>query len=201
MADIRMVVGLGNPGSEYTGTRHNIGFQVADALARTLGIARWQNKFGAKFADTQAEGYKLILLKPWQYMNRSGQAVATAAGFYRLSPDCVWVVVDDLALEPGRIRVRPQGSAGGHNGLKDIIAKLGTDAFARCRVGVGSASGRDTVDYVLERPRAEEASLLEQAVARAHDATLCWLREGIEQVMNCFNSTVTPEEDRGNDKS
>jgi PTH1 family peptidyl-tRNA hydrolase len=194
-----MVVGLGNPGSEYAGTRHNIGFQVTDALARTLGIARWQNKFGAKFADVQAEGTKLILLKPWQYMNRSGQAVATAGGFYQLDPGQIWVIVDDLALEPGRIRVRGRGSAGGHNGLKDIIAKLGTNTFARCRVGVGPSSGRDTVGYVLGRPSAEDARLLEQAIARAHDATLCWLRRGIEQVMNDYNNAITPEDDRGGD--
>ncbi len=199
MAEIRMVVGLGNPGSEYAGTRHNIGFQVADALARTVGVMRWQTKFGAKFADAQVEGYKLILLKPWQYMNRSGQAVATASGFYRLSPDQIWVVVDDLALEPGRIRVRSKGSAGGHNGLKDIIAKLGTDAFARCRVGVGSASGRDTVGHVLGRPSVDDARLLEQAMGRAHEASLCWLRQGIERVMNDFNNAVTPEDDRGDD--
>jgi PTH1 family peptidyl-tRNA hydrolase len=194
-----MVVGLGNPGSEYAGTRHNIGFQVADALAQSVGITRWQTKFGAKFADAQVEGTKLILLKPWQYMNRSGQAVATAGGFYRLTPDQIWVVVDDLALEPGRIRVRARGSAGGHNGLKDIIAKLGTNAFARCRVGVGSAGGRDTVGYVLGRPSGEDAPLLEQAIARAHAATFCWLRQGIEQVMNDFNSALTPEDDRGRD--
>lgn len=199
MAEIRMVVGLGNPGSEYAGTRHNIGFQVTDALARTMGVARWQTKFGAKFADAQVEGYKLIMLKPWQYMNRSGQAVATASGFYRLSPEQIWVVVDDLALEPGRIRVRAKGSAGGHNGLKDIIAKLGTDTFARCRVGVGSASGRNTVGYVLGRPDSVDARLLEQAVRRAHEATLCWLQQGIERVMNDFNNALTPEDDRGQD--
>jgi len=199
MTEIRMVVGLGNPGSEYAGTRHNIGFQVTDALARTLGIARWQTKFGAKFADTQVDGTKLILLKPWQYMNRSGQVVATAGGFYQLAPEQIWVIVDDLALEPGRIRVRGKGSAGGHNGLKDIIAKLGTNTFARCRVGVGPASGRDTVGYVLGRPSAEDARLLEQAIDRAHDATFCWLRRGIEQVMNDYNNAITPEDDRGRD--
>lgn len=189
-----MVVGLGNPGREYADTRHNIGFWVLDALARSLGVSMRQTKFGAKFDDVHFEGQKLILLKPWQYMNRSGQAVATAAGFYRIEPEAIWVVVDDLALEPGRLRVRPQGRAGGHNGLKDIIAKLGSDAFPRCRVGIGRGQYADTVDYVLGRPSAEEREHLDAAIARAHDATLCWLRHGVERTMNDFNGSIAPDE-------
>jgi PTH1 family peptidyl-tRNA hydrolase len=189
-----MVVGLGNPGQEYADTRHNIGFWVVDALARTLGLSMRQTKFGGKYDDVQMEGQKLILLKPWQYMNRSGQVVATAAGFFRLAPEAIWVLVDDLALEPGRLRVRAQGGAGGHNGLKDIIAKLGSDAFPRCRVGIGASAARDTVDYVLGRPSVEERSHLDAAVARAHDATLCWLRHGVERTMNEFNGSIAPEE-------
>lgn len=201
MADCCLVVGLGNPGPKYAETRHNVGFQVADALAQSLGVARWQNKFGAKFADTQVAGQKLILLKPWQYMNLSGQAVATVAGFYRLPTERIWVVVDDLALKPGWLRIRKQGSAGGHNGLKDIIARLGTDAFARCRVGIGTASGRDTVDYVLGRPKAEEKTLMQAMVARAHDATLCWLHQGMDEAMNRFNGALLPDDDRDLDIS
>jgi PTH1 family peptidyl-tRNA hydrolase len=194
MAESRMVVGLGNPGQEYAQTRHNIGFWVVDALARTLGASMRQTKFGAKFDDVHFEGQKLILLKPWQFMNRSGRVVATAAGFYRLAPEDIWVVVDDLALEPGFLRVRSQGGAGGHNGLKDIIAQLGSDAFPRCRVGIGCGDVRDRVDYVLGRPSAEERTLLNETIVRAHDATLSWLRHGVERTMNDFNGSITPGE-------
>ena len=187
MTDRRMIVGLGNPGRDYEGTRHNIGFQVVDALAAKLGVSLKQTKFGAKFADAHFEGQSLLLLKPWQYMNRSGQAVATATGFYKLAPEALWVIIDDMALPPGKIRVRPQGSAGGHNGLADILAKLGTDAVPRCRVGIGQ-SGRDgSVDFVLGRPGSEERELLHAAVDVALQATLCWLREGTQQAMNEFN--------------
>ena len=115
-----MVAGLGNPGSEYKDTRHNVGFMVIDALASALRVDVRKSKFAARFGETNVEGKKLILLKPWQYMNRSGQAIATAAGFYKIPIEDIIVVTDDMALEPGRLRIRAKGSAGGHNGLKDI---------------------------------------------------------------------------------
>jgi len=185
---MKLVVGLGNPGPEYAETRHNLGFKVIEALDEALGIAVGQRKFGARVGEGFCQGRKVMLMKPWQFMNRSGQAVATAVGFYKLELADLMVVTDDLALAPGAIRVRAKGSAGGHNGLADIIAKLGSHEFARCRVGIGSCPGPETVDYVLGRPREEERPLLNEAILRARDAVLCWLEAGISKVMNDFNS-------------
>jgi len=185
---MKMVVGLGNPGSEYSQTRHNMGFMVVDALCGVLGMEVRQQKFGARFGSGEFEGHKLILLKPWQYMNLSGQAVATAVGFYKLSLSDLLVVSDDMALEPGRIRIRGQGSAGGHNGLADIIARLGTQDFARLRLGVGQCGRMIAADYVLARPGDDEAALLAGAIERARDAVLCWIRHGLERSMNEFNA-------------
>jgi PTH1 family peptidyl-tRNA hydrolase len=188
MAELRLVVGLGNPGPEYAETRHNLGFKVIEALDDALGIAVEKQKFGARIGEGQYQGRKVILMKPWQYMNRSGQAVATAVGFYKLDLGDLMVITDDMALETGRIRLRAQGSAGGHNGLGDIIDKLGRSEFARCRVGVGQCASALAVDYVLSRPMAEEKALLNEAIARARDAVFCWLECGIEKAMNDFNS-------------
>ncbi|MGB2865791.1 MAG: aminoacyl-tRNA hydrolase [Sedimentisphaerales bacterium] len=188
MDDTRMIVGLGNPGDEYADTRHNTGFKVIDSLAETVGIKVKKRKFGARFESSEFAGKKLILLKPWQFMNRSGQAVATAAGFYKLNIGELIVVTDDMDLEPGKIRVRAKGSAGGHNGLTDIIQKLGTNEFARCRVGIGRNIAADTVGYVLDKPQEDEKQLLTAAVERARDAVLCWIEYGIETAMNKYNS-------------
>ncbi len=187
MGDMRMVVGLGNPGDKYLDTRHNMGFMVIDSLAEVLRIEVKQRKFGARFGSGEFAGKKLILLKPWQYMNRSGQAVATAAGFYKLGIDDLLVVSDDLDLEPGRIRLRAKGSAGGHNGLADIAQKLGANEFARCRVGIGRSDRQEAVSYVLERPTKDQKPLLDSAVERAREAVFCWLERGIETAMNEFN--------------
>jgi PTH1 family peptidyl-tRNA hydrolase len=186
-----MVIGLGNPGKEYADTRHNTGFRVIDALAEALGIGVKKRKFGARLGKGEFSNKKLILLKPWTFMNRSGQAVATAVGFYKLALNDLVVVTDDLALEPGRIRLRPKGSAGGHNGLADIIEKLGTNDFARCRVGIGSGGEelwQSQVDYVLSRPTEKQKPLLDEAVVKAKDAVLCWVEYDIETAMNKFNS-------------
>lgn len=183
-----MIVGLGNPGGEYADTRHNTGFKVIDSLAETVGITVKRRKFGARFEAGEFAGKKLILLKPWQFMNRSGQAVATAAGFYKINIRDLMVVTDDMDIEPGRIRLRYKGSAGGHNGLADIIQKLGTNEFARCRVGIGRSAGADTVDYVLDKPQKDEEPLLAEAIERARNAVLCWIEYGIETAMNKFNS-------------
>jgi PTH1 family peptidyl-tRNA hydrolase len=187
MGDMKMVVGLGNPSVEYKDTRHNMGFKVIDSLAAALGIDVKSRKFGARFGTGEWVGKKLILLKPWQFMNRSGQAVATAAGFYKLDAGDLLVVTDDMALEPGRIRLRAKGSAGGHNGLADIIEKLGTNEFARCRVGIGPSGEQDAVDFVLDRPARADKPLLAEAIERARDAVMCWIEHGIETAMNTFN--------------
>jgi PTH1 family peptidyl-tRNA hydrolase len=187
MADVRLVVGLGNPGPEYAETRHNLGFKVIEALDDALGIQVKKRKFGGLVGEGQHAGQQVILMKPLKFMNRSGEPVATAVGFYRLQPAELMVITDDMALEPGRVRVRARGSAGGHNGLADIIEKLGTPDFPRCRVGIGQCPGPDAVGYVLSRPQAQERPLLNEAITRARDAVLCWLEYGTERTMNEFN--------------
>ncbi len=183
-----MVVGLGNPGDRYVATRHNMGFMVVDSLAESLQLEVRKRKFGARFGTGDFAGKKLILLKPWQFMNRSGHAVAAAAGFYRLDVGDMLVVSDDLALQPGRIRLRAKGSTGGHNGLADIAQKLGTTEFARCRIGIGRSDRQDSVSYVLDRPPMDQMPLICASVERARDAVLCWIELGIETAMNRFNS-------------
>jgi len=188
---MKMVVGLGNPGDEYVDTRHNMGFKVVDSLAETLripiGIGIRKRKFGACFELCEFSDHKLILLKPWQFMNRSGQAVATAMGFYKLALRDLLVVTDDLSLEPGRIRIRAKGSAGGHNGLADIVEKLDANEFGRLRIGIGDNGRIDSAVYVLKKPRLEERPVLDEAIERARDAVLCWIEHGIDKAMNEFN--------------
>ncbi len=187
MGDMKIVVGLGNPGDEYIDTRHNTGFKVIDSLAEVLEIEIRKRKFGARFGSGEFSDKKLILLKPWQFMNRSGQAVATAMGFYKLGAGDLLVVTDDMDLEPGRIRIRSKGSAGGHNGLADIIEKLGTNEFARCRIGIGQSGREDAVDYVLNKPTMAEKPVLAGAIEKAREAALCWIKYGTERTMNEFN--------------
>jgi len=187
MADVRVVVGLGNPGPEYAETRHNLGFKVVEALDDALGIQVKKQKFGARIGEGLYAGKKLILMKPWTFMNRSGEPVATVVAFYKLDRRDLMVITDDMALAPGRVRLRAKGSPGGHNGLADIVEKLGTDEFARCRVGVGQCPGPWAVDYVLGRPAPEDKPLLNEAIVKARDAVLCWLESGIEKTMNEFN--------------
>ena len=193
MSDMKIVVGLGNPGNEYTYTRHNTGFKVIDSLAEALKIEVRKRKFGARLGTGEFAEKKLILLKPWKFMNLSGQVVATAVGFYKLDLNNLIVVTDDLALDPGRIRLRAKGTAGGHNGLADIIEKLVTNEFARCRVGIGSTIeevSQNQVDYVLSKPNENQKVILEKAIDRARDAILCWIEYGIETAMNKFNSNI-----------
>jgi PTH1 family peptidyl-tRNA hydrolase len=188
--EMRMVVGLGNPGPEFVDTRHNAGFRVVDALAVALKISVKEKKFGGLFGQGEFEDKELMLLKPIRFMNRSGQAVAAAAGFCELSLPDLLVISDDIALEPGRIRLRASGSAGGHKGLADILEKLGTERVSRLRIGIGPCGTEDATDYVLDEPTAEEKPLLNEAVDRAVQAVLCWLQRGIEAAMNSFNSDV-----------
>jgi len=187
MTDMKIVVGLGNPGDRYVDTRHNMGFMVIDSLAAELQVDVKKRKFGARFGVTEFADKKLILLKPWQFMNNSGHAVATAAGFYRLDVDDLLVISDDLDLESGRIRLRAKGSAGGHNGLADIAQKLGTSDFPRCRIGIGRDDRQDSVGYVLGKPTNEQRMLLAAAIERAREAVLCWIEDCIEKAMNEFN--------------
>jgi len=189
MSDFKMVVGLGNPGKKYAGTRHKFGFRVIDALADQLMMDMKKKKFGAVISLGKFEGHKLMLFKPWSFMNLSGQPVATAVGFYKISKQDLLVVTDDMDLEPGKIRLREKGSSGGHKGLEDIIEKLGTEQIPRLRVGIGSShvQSTDTVDFVLDVPTVDEAKILEDAIYRAKDAVICWLKHGCSRAMNEFN--------------
>jgi len=196
MAESKMVVGLGNPGDEYVDTRHNIGFRVIDSLSEALKIKVGKRKFGARFGEGEFGDKNLILLKPWQFMNRSGQAVATAMGFYGLDVEDLLVVIDDMALSPGRIRIRAKGSAGGHNGLADVIEKLGTESIARLRIGIGRSGEESDVDFVLDRPTETERQMLAEAIKRATEAVLCCIGCGVEAAMDKFNSEE-PLADRG----
>ena len=188
MGDIKLIAGLGNPGDVYSDTRHNIGFKVIDVLADKLGIEVKQKKFSSLFGQGEVGGKKLILVKPWLYMNNSGQAVATAAGFFKLSKEDLLVVTDDMALEVGKLRLRMKGTAGGHNGLADIIEKLGTNEFCRLRVGIGQSVPGAAVGHVLGKPSKEEQKQLQAAIEQSALAVICWLENGINIAMNKFNS-------------
>jgi PTH1 family peptidyl-tRNA hydrolase len=187
---LKLIVGLGNPGSEYRDTRHNVGFMVADALVDRWRVRdQWREKFDALLIKTMVRDEPVIVVKPLTFMNLSGQAVAGLAGFYKIEPADVLVVTDDVALPLGRLRARREGGAGGHNGLKSIIQSLATQAFPRMRVGVGRGDNRrDLADHVLGRFDADERDTVSAAVLRAADATETFLSDGIERVMNAFNA-------------
>ncbi|MEN8126818.1 MAG: aminoacyl-tRNA hydrolase [Planctomycetota bacterium] len=187
-ASMKLIAGLGNPGNEYEKTRHNIGFMIVDALAERLGTNVRRKKFNALAEEVFADDTKLLLVKPQQYMNRSGHAIATAAGFYKLASTDVLIVTDDMALDVGRLRLRAKGSAGGHNGLKDIIVRLGSDNFPRLRVGIGDSGRIDAADYVLSRFSADERQIIDTTVQTAVEAILCWLRDGIDIAMTRYNA-------------
>lgn len=186
---MKVLVGLGNPGPRYRNTRHNAGFMVIDALAERLGTRFGKEKYGGLVAETVRGGQTLMLLKPLTFMNLSGVSVAQATRnkIADFAADFL-VVVDDVNLPLGRLRLRGGGSAGGHNGLKSLIEHLGTQEFARLRIGVGQTKpGDDLVDHVLSRFAPEEVPEVEKALARAADAVLCFVDEGLERAMNQFN--------------
>ena len=187
---MKLVAGLGNPGTEYADTRHNIGFKVVDALASAMNIEIKKRKFGSRFGETEFEGKKLILLKPQTFMNLSGKAVAAAVGFYRLPLQELMVITDDMALEPGAIRIRPRGSAGGHNGLKSVIDSLGSEDFCRLRCGIGGPGLADAYDYVLSKISDEQQPLISTAIVRARDAVITWIRSGVKTAMNEYNGPL-----------
>jgi peptidyl-tRNA hydrolase, PTH1 family len=195
---MKLVVGLGNPGAEYRDTRHNLGFRVVDELARRCGVEQWRESFESLAAKTVHGGEPLLLCKPVTFMNLSGRAVAGVAGFYKVPLDDLLVVTDDVALPLGRLRARRGGSDGGHNGLKSIAESLGTEDYARLRIGVGrgdiqAADGRvvgrpGMADHVLGRFRPDERDTISAAILRAADASEVFITEGIERVMNVFNA-------------
>lgn len=184
-----LLVCLGNPGDKYENTRHNVGFMVADEVAERQKKPIQRLKFKALTNILTISGEKVLVMKPITYMNLSGEAVRQAADFYKIPPDHVLVVSDDTALPVGRLRIRVKGSAGGHNGLKNIIRHLGTDQFPRLRVGVGEKPhpDYDMADWVLGKFVGEDKKAIETAVKRAADAIECILAEGIDQGMGKFN--------------
>jgi len=185
---MRIVLGLGNPGPKYRNTRHNVGFCVLDALSVKLNAPFSREKYDSEVASAVFESEKLLLMKPLTYMNRSGNAAARAARNNLGSPAGLLVVVDDVNLPLGRMRFRAQGSAGGHNGLRSIIERLGTDEFPRLRLGVGAAAGEGgLVDHVLGRFRPAERGAVDDMIARAVDGVICFLTRAIEEAMDRYN--------------
>lgn len=186
----KLVVGLGNPGSKYEGTRHNIGFEVIDRLASGGKGARFARRFEGELAETEIEFRRVLLLKPSTFMNLSGRSVAPALRFYKLDPADLIVVCDDLNLPLGKLRIRRGGSDGGQKGLRDISAQLGTDDYARLRVGIGEKGEADAADYVLSRFRASERATIEDATIAATQAVAVWVAQGIDAAMNRFNGST-----------
>lgn len=192
----QLIVGLGNPGSKYERTRHNIGFMVVDRLAQTWQITWTENR---KFQSMVGEGWyapgaKIRLLKPQTFMNASGQAIRAAIDWFKLPPESVMVIYDDMDLPFGKLRLRLSGSAGGHNGMKSAIAHLGTQAFPRLRLGIGSprqnnpAFDANTVSHVLGTFNAQETAQLDALLQLAQDAVITSLKQGVEQAMNLYNN-------------
>lgn len=184
-----LVVFLGNPGLRYEGTRHNAGFMAADAFARKHDLSITRLRFHALTASCILGDQSVLLMKPQTFMNLSGDAVGQAARFYKIPPEHVLVVSDDVSLPVGSLRVRTKGSAGGHNGLKNIIAVLGTDAFPRIRMGVGSPPHPeyDMMDWVLSVFRNQDAEEIARAAADAADAVSCFITDGPDRTMNLYN--------------
>ena len=189
-----LVVFLGNPGLRYEGTRHNAGFMVADALARKKNISINRSRFQALTATCPFGSETALLMKPQTYMNLSGEAVAQAARFYKIPADHVLVVSDDISLPIGALRIRTKGSAGGHNGLKNIISLLGTEDFPRIRLGVGAPPHQDyeMVDWVLSVFRNQDAVDMAESAARAADAVECFISQGAEKAMNLYSQKKIP---------
>ena len=185
---MKVVVGLGNPGPKYAGTRHNVGFEVVDYLAAAPSVPPFRGRFQALVAEAKEDGEAVLLVKPETFMNLSGRAVRQVLDFYKLTPADLLVVSDDIALPLGKLRARAKGSHGGQNGLRDIQAQLGTDEYPRLRLGVGSPGGGDAADYVLGRFRPTERPAVDEAVAKAAAAVVVWLRQGLEACMNVANA-------------
>ena len=184
-----LVVGLGNPGGQYENTRHNAGFLTADELARRGRFAIQRLKFKALTAAVEISGQGVLMMKPTTFMNLSGEAVGEAARFYKIPPDHVLVISDDVSLPLGKLRIRTGGSAGGHNGLKSIIQHLGADQFPRVKVGVGEKPhpDYDMADWVLGKFQGEDKKVMDETVKRAADAVECYLKDGPQKAMNRFN--------------
>ena len=186
-----LIVGLGNPGKEYTRTRHNCGFRALDILADKLGCKVDKGKFQGLYGQCSYRGKKLLLLKPQTYMNLSGRSVLQLSAYFNVPPQRIIVMFDDISLEPGRLRIRKDGSAGGHNGIKSIISELGSQDFPRVKIGVGSkpTPEYDLADWVLSSFSALEEKALGPALERAADAALCILEHGVPEACNRYSGS------------
>ena len=186
-----LIVGLGNPGKEYERTRHNAGWLAIDRLAEKLGCKIDKGKFQGLYGQANYGGKKLYLLKPMTYMNLSGRSVVQLSAFFRIPPQNIIVLFDDISLEPGRLRIRADGSAGGHNGIKSIIAELGSQDFPRVKIGVGGKAHPDQnlADHVLSGFSVSEEKALSSALDRAVDAALCIMDRGVPETANRYNGS------------
>ena len=184
-----LIVGLGNPGQKYEHTRHNMGFLTVDLLAEKTGVKLNKVKFKSAYNIMNFAGCKCLVMKPQTYMNLSGEAVREAVQFYKIPADHVLVIYDDISLPVGKLRVRPTGSAGGHNGIKNIIAHLGTQNFPRVKIGVGApeGGGAEMVDWVIGAPSQAERKVLVESFEKAIQAAACIIEHGCQQAMNDFN--------------
>lgn len=189
-----LIAGLGNPTREYDKTRHNVGFSVIDVLADKYNIDVSDRKHKALCGRGVIEGEKVLLLKPQTFMNLSGESIREAVDYYKIDPEDIIVIYDDISLEPGQLRIRLKGSAGGHNGIKNIIAHLGTQEFPRIKVGVGAKPPKmDLADYVLSRFGAEEQKVMDEAFGEAAEAAVMMMTTGAERAMNHYNAKKKAE--------
>jgi PTH1 family peptidyl-tRNA hydrolase len=184
---LKLVVGLGNPGSRYEGTRHNVGFDVVDRLAAGGSGARFSRKFDALVAETEIDFRRVLLLKPQTFMNLSGRSVREAVQFYKLDLANLLVVCDDLNLPLGKLRIRGAGSDGGQKGLRDIAAQLGTEDYPRLRIGIGETGPMDAIDFVLTRFRSAERPVIDDALITVTQAVAVWVTQDLAAAMNRFN--------------
>ena len=183
-----LIVGLGNPGKQYEHTRHNMGFLTVDLLAEEKAVKLNKVKFKSAYNLMQFAGARCLVMKPQTYMNLSGEAVREAAQFYKIPPERVLVIYDDVSLPVGKLRVRPSGSAGGHNGIKNIIAHLGTQNFPRIKIGTGAPEDKDgMIDWVIGVPSQKEREVLLESFRRAIQAAECVIEHGCQRAMNDFN--------------
>lgn len=189
--DSWLIVGLGNPGKEYAGTKHNCGFRAIDIIADQLGCKIDKGKFQGLYGQTTVQSTKVYLLKPQTYMNLSGRSVLQMSAYFQIPPQRIIVLFDDISLEPGRLRIRSDGSAGGHNGIKSIIAELGSQDFPRVKIGVGAKPHKDAnlADWVLSGFTAEEEKALSVSLKNAADAAVCIIEKGIYEAANRFNGS------------
>ena len=184
-----LIVGLGNPGKDYAKTRHNCGFRVIDLLAQELGCKIDKAKFQGLYGQVVHNGRKLFLLKPQTYMNLSGASVLQLSAYFSIPPQRIIVIFDDITLNVGRLRVRPDGSAGGHNGIKNIIAHLGSENFRRIKIGVGAKpNGWDLADFVLSRFTPSERKSIDEAIDKSVEAIATIISDSFEKAMNLYNN-------------